>query len=65
MDITLSFQSNTMAMKADMLLNEKGIEHLVVPAPKRCGLCVRFSADLLDEVCKVLREGGVTWITQN
>ncbi len=64
-EITLSFKSNMMALKADRVLNRKGITHLVVPSPRRCGLCIRFSADLMDTVYKYLREGGVTWITQN
>lgn len=64
-EITLSFKSNTMALKADRVLSQEGIAHSVIPSPRRCGLCIRFSADLMDTVYKYLREGGVTWITQN
>ncbi len=65
LETVLSFESNTIALKADKILSQKGITYLVVPSPRRCGLCIRFSANLLEEVCEVLKEGGVTWITQN
>jgi hypothetical protein len=59
-DYLAVFNSAHRVMKAESLLKSRGIPILLIPAPRQlmtdCGLALRISPDIRDEVMGVLHE---------
>ncbi|MGV8075552.1 MAG: putative Se/S carrier-like protein [Syntrophobacteraceae bacterium] len=58
------FPSVSYALKAEKLLNERGINLKMIPVPRHissdCGVCIRITADQQEKVIQTLR-GKVVW----
>jgi hypothetical protein len=55
--------STSHALKAERILQRKGISYKLIPVPRRissdCGVCLRVGAAELEEVCRLLEREGV------
>jgi len=58
-DYLAVFNSAHRVMKAESLLKARGLSILLIPAPRQlmtdCGLALRFSPEIRDEVMQVLK----------
>lgn len=63
-DIVAIFQGIHRVMKAEKILKEAGVEMLLIPAPRElsadCGLAIRFSPELRDQVLQILEKTDLT-----
>jgi hypothetical protein len=59
----VTFDSTHHAIKAERVLNEKGISIKTIPTPREitasCGLSIRFDVKMLDEVKKVVERDNL------
>ena len=63
-DCVAIFQSIHRVMKAEKLLKQKKLKILLIPVPRQlssdCGLAIRFSPELKNEVEKILSEAELS-----
>lgn len=64
-DRILTFLSVHHAIRAEVLLQRKGIDTILVPTPREidvsCGQCLLFSAVHTDEIFALLEEKELQW----
>lgn len=63
-DVVAIFQGIHRVMKAEKVLKEAGVDMLLIPAPRElsadCGLAIRFSPALKDQVLQVLERADLS-----
>ncbi len=64
-NIVILFATSSHAIRAERLLKECGVDAKLTVVPRQlssdCGLCVQVSAQLRDQVDKVIRARGITY----